>query len=314
VGVWTFNEELQTGQFPLQTLSPQNSVSVARRLSEFLKAQPHGGGGDLEKAIPAVLELARSSDYITVIIISSGSADIRGTPYDAEINASFRLWRREQARGQMPFLTLLRASDGTIRHHAVNTPPFPLEMPPLPEALVRARADAMKAAAEAAKAPPKSTVPPLIVSGKKPEPRATQTVADAAPPILKIIEVYPTNPPAPPVVATVTNVEPGPAAHTSALSVVALPASVPEPAARAAATMEVETPPGVTPVAARTTRPEATQATVPASANQPMRKALLAGLALTVALIGVVLIILLRGRHAKQQASLITRSFDNRRR
>ncbi|HOB33086.1 MAG TPA: VWA domain-containing protein, partial [Verrucomicrobiota bacterium] len=179
LGVWTFNEELQTGRFPLQTFT-SNNIPAARRLAGFLRAQPHEGSGRLPNVMPTLMHLVQSSDFITVIILSDGSSEIVGTPFDEKINASFRSWRREQARGQMPFVTLLRASLGNVTQYAVSTPPFPLEMPPLQEALVQARNEAVRAV-EPVKAQPRPTPPPLIVSGRKPSTNVTQAVPQPDP-------------------------------------------------------------------------------------------------------------------------------------
>jgi hypothetical protein len=56
----------------------------------------------------------------------------------------------------MPFVTVLRAEHGRITNQRVNMPPWPLELPPLPQPQ-----GAKKLAA------PPSVVRPLIVTGRK---------------------------------------------------------------------------------------------------------------------------------------------------
>jgi hypothetical protein len=110
----------------------------------------------------------RNSQFITVILISDGQEKIQGTPYDTQINNYYEMWQKEQDQAKVPFLTLLRAERGQFTTFTVNTPPWPLEMPALPTALLP---------------PPRpqtvqtSTLPPLIVSGRKPPAVSTQDVA-----------------------------------------------------------------------------------------------------------------------------------------
>src|SRR6185436_6592287 len=95
-------------------------------------------------------------------ILSSGADTIKGTPFDSEINQSLRGWRDEQQKSQMPFIIVLRAARGVITHYSVTPAPWKIEMPPLPAELVPPK-DLPRTVSQ----PKTSSVPPLIVSGKK---------------------------------------------------------------------------------------------------------------------------------------------------
>jgi hypothetical protein len=168
LGVWTFNDTLYTGKFPLQKWSLEAKDEIATSVASFVGNQKCEKKADFNPVVPALDKLVRGSDYITIILVTDGEERITGTPYNGQINEFFQLWRDQQRKAQMPFLTILRASHGTITHYAMNTAPWVVEMPPLaPE--IQALAEAEKKPA----APPKvqtSSVPPLIFRGKNPEP------------------------------------------------------------------------------------------------------------------------------------------------
>jgi len=177
VGLWTYNENLLTGSFPLKQWTPGTSQSVARQVYEFLKKQKYEKDSRLDKVFPDIERVIKDSDFITVILISDGRENIRGTPFDGNINAIYQTWKEEQERVRFPIITVLRAQHGQITSYAVTIPPWPLELPPLP-------AELQPATPPEAKAPqPPPPAPPLILRGKMPEPPpAPQPIASNTPP------------------------------------------------------------------------------------------------------------------------------------
>ncbi|MBC8097439.1 MAG: hypothetical protein H7Y43_16665 [Akkermansiaceae bacterium] len=317
IGVWTFNDTLNLGQFPLQQWTPETSRSVGGRIYEFLQAQKNEKSSRLEKVIPEMDQLIKASEFITVVLVTDGLSQMRGTPYDAQINASFKEWQAQQKASQMPFLTLLRAEKGTMTHGFVNTPPFPLELPPLPDALVKPPVVEPKIAA--VEKPKPAVVPSIILSGKKTPPvieaptpapvEISKPETIPASPVPKVesapsAELKPTVVPqtTPPVVVEKTPV------------VNVLPASNPSPPkATIAPLAKVEVPsPGVSrPAATEIETPVPIQGAITIQA-QPVWKqkgfwiAAVAIFAFT--LLGTFLV-MRRPRHSAQ-ASLITRSLD----
>src|SRR6185503_11340958 len=51
IGVWTFNDELNAGNFPLQQWTPQARQHIANSVVEFLKRQPYAKQAQLDKAL-----------------------------------------------------------------------------------------------------------------------------------------------------------------------------------------------------------------------------------------------------------------------
>lgn len=132
IGLWTFNNEVHAGQFPLQTWTPATRSAATANVLEFLRQQRYEKKTDLDKALRKALPLVRASPTITLLLFTDGEQPVSGTPFDDAINATFREARRAQARARMPFVTVLRAERGQITSHVVGLPPWPIVIPTLP--------------------------------------------------------------------------------------------------------------------------------------------------------------------------------------
>ena len=166
LGLWTFNEDLYAGRFPLQAWSPDAKGEIASRMVAFLKAQKYEKQVRFDRLWPALDHLIANSRNLTVILVSSGDGTIRGTPFDDRINESYQLWHDQQQKARMPFITVLCGRDRQLAAFVVSTPPWPLEIPRLPEEAQTAAPPPSKPPQAARKAPP-PIAPPLIISGKK---------------------------------------------------------------------------------------------------------------------------------------------------
>jgi hypothetical protein len=166
LGIWTFNEEVYTGLLPLQQLSPENLKSVEDRVAGFLRTQKFEKLASLDRLVPALDRVVRASAFISIVMVCTGDAEIHGTPFDARINEFFRSWRRQQQEAAAPFVVALRAQGGKYADCCMNQTPWPTELPALPKELFIPVAKPL--ASEPKK--PASSVPPLIVSGKKKNP------------------------------------------------------------------------------------------------------------------------------------------------
>jgi hypothetical protein len=134
----------------------------------FLKAQKYEKRGQFEKVIPALSHLIKGSDVLTVILISDGTEEVRGTTFDDRINNAFKLWKTQQQDARMPFVIVFRAQKGEVTDCTVNPAPWVVELPPLPPEPQIAKVGPKRAAVPAPKPSPPA-LPPLILSGKKPE-------------------------------------------------------------------------------------------------------------------------------------------------
>ncbi|HYG34818.1 MAG TPA: hypothetical protein VEC99_08545, partial [Clostridia bacterium] len=178
LGIWTFNEKLYTGQLPLQQWSAEAKSEISSRVIGFLEAQKFGKAAKLENVVPALGGLAEKSEFLTIILISSGVEGIHGTPLDHRINDSFAWWREQQQTARMPFVTLMRAQAGKFTECAVAAAPWPLEWPPLPKELLVARPVTQPPPATQPKPAARPAPKPLILSGKKSEAPAVANSAE----------------------------------------------------------------------------------------------------------------------------------------
>jgi hypothetical protein len=165
LGMWTFNDALYTGKFPLQTLAPEVNRRIAQRVFDFLNEQEFEKKGRLDKILPEVHQIIKESDYLTVILLSSGTKEISGTPFDAEINTAYETLQKERKKTKLPIVTVLRAQQGRITNYTVSLPIRSLEIPPLPPELLVTNVVESKPAPR-----PKPVVPPLILRGRQSEP------------------------------------------------------------------------------------------------------------------------------------------------
>jgi hypothetical protein len=169
LGIWTYNESLHVGRFPLQKWSPERQQDVTLHTIAFLKGQKYEKQASIDKVLPSLSGVIKASPLITVILISSADETIRGTPFDARINAFYQEWHDEQQKARRPFVTVLRGQDGQLADFTVNAPPWPVQMPLLPQEAKNADTVQNKLP-EAGRAAPPPTTPPLIISGKKAQP------------------------------------------------------------------------------------------------------------------------------------------------
>ena len=168
LGVWTFNENLYAGRFPLQAWSAQAQKDITSRTLTFLKAQKYEKQARFDKVLAALGRVIKDSEVITVILITSGDDRIQGTPFDGRINEYYQQWREQQQKERMPFVTVLRGKRGQLADYVVNTPPWPLQLPLLASEVKKVETPQGNLAEAARKTPPPA-VPPLIISGKKPQ-------------------------------------------------------------------------------------------------------------------------------------------------
>ena len=283
LGVWTFNSDLYTGRFPLQTWSPEAQQDIVSGTLAFLKGQKYEKKANFDKVLPVLTRVISDSGLLTVLLVSSGDEKLRGTPYDSQINEYWQKWHDQQQKARMPFVTILRASAGQVAECTVNTPPWPTQLPRLARPTQIAEPIREKPPA-ALHQPPPPIGQPLIISGKKPQSEKA-LAPKPEPAVVKVEAPAPTaavpstnnlllaTPPAPaaapkplpaPVVATAPKaealsgaetkpLEPAPAMPEPAATVQILPAK-PKPAAidlpKPAPALEPKPAPAPTPVLA----------------------------------------------------------------
>jgi hypothetical protein len=290
LGVWTFNDQLSTGKFPLRVWTPESRQHTAREVAQFLQQQEFKKTPRLTGVQAALTNLLAQSERITVIYITSGSQPIKGTPQDELIAETFRSNAEKQRGLLMPFVTILRATKGQVAAAAVTTPPWSLEVPEYP--------DVPKPNPEALK-PPAPEPPP-------PQPVAPRTSPNVLSPTNVIYLAETSAPPAikPPVPEVRAEVPTNVAANVAAPAVPPPPTNQPPE-------------PAVVPIVAPVTNPPvavAVEVEPPATppARFSMMTVLAGGIGLLLILLVILIFLLRRPPAPRQKISLITDSLNRR--
>jgi hypothetical protein len=341
IGLWTFNEELHTGVFPLQQWTPQARPKLLAAATNFMSKVRYEKKVRFEKVVETLRSVVRDSERITVIILSEGSGKISGTPFDEAINDSFRLNYSRQRQQRMPFITVLRAKRGEFIGWRVNTPPFRPEFPAYPvepktteppvEMTDTKPEPKPEPKAEVKPEPKPPTAPSLIVVGETQAATATsnppradaiglaaRTVIATNPPVQPRPETEPAGPAETPVSQTpATTVVPSAAKADDLPNPETQPAvapTAPTPSTETAAKPAVDSPrkpveSSATPQPPETAPVQTAMAT-PGESLANRTTLLVAGVALLVAAFGLICLLIRRVARPAEKASLITRSMD----
>jgi hypothetical protein len=179
LSVWTFNEDLNTNLCPLMELPLDPRAGFDAQVIKAVQGQAGDKKVSLDNVVSEINALAQQTDFLTVILISAGEADLHGTPFDTRINQSFRKWQDEQKKARMPFVTALRIGHGKYIQCSITPAQWPLEMPPFPRELQFVPAKPAKRLAEPPGRGPKSEGP-QYADLTLPAPQANNTLAAAA--------------------------------------------------------------------------------------------------------------------------------------
>jgi hypothetical protein len=318
IGVWTFNETLYAGKLPVQEWSEGGRTAIASKIFDFLKDQKYEKQGQLDKLMPPLLKLVKKSQFITVILISDGSEEMHGTPFDDRINQLYKQSTVQQQKARMPFITVLRAQRGQFTNYSVTPAPWPVDMPPLPVELVKPKAPPSVPVVSASKAtPPPPMAPPLIISGRKPAPAPVVTTNTS------LVQASSPGTNADPGGQASQNKPPDTAATASPLTApdqrLSEPAVAQTPGASIESTKpsqsppasETSSPPSVAPTTQHSDVAPATDiATTPPAPATSFPKVLALGLLLAVSAVGAAFWLWKRRRRPASHTSLITRSLD----
>ena len=138
IGVWTFDQDLHTGQFPLQHWKPDNAAMIASNITAFVGKQRYSKKTSFDALLPLLNQVVQGSERLTVLIFCDGKGEIHGTPYDVGINQIFQQRQSERQKARLPIVIGLRSQRGQYVGCMVSFPPQPVSLPafpPLPEAV-----------------------------------------------------------------------------------------------------------------------------------------------------------------------------------
>jgi hypothetical protein len=196
IGVWTFDQDLRTGQFPLQPWRPDDAVTIASSINKLVGKQHYANNTRFNALQPQLDQLIKNSERLTVLIFCDGEDAIKWTPYDDGINQVFQQRLAEQKRTRQPFVLVFRTQMGQYAGCTMNFPPGMVrvpEFPPPPAPPAPVKMPPPEPPPEPAIKPP-PVGPPLIIIGTKAETNRPPATNPAPMMQTNVIPAAPTNP------------------------------------------------------------------------------------------------------------------------
>ena len=289
LGVWTFDQELHLGQFPLTTWGPENAVTTATNLIAFLRRQ-HYAGETAFSALPPVLNrVIQDSERLTLVIFCDGSGAVNWTPYNDGINDAMRATLDERKKSRQPVVLVLRTQSGKYIGCTVNYPPAPLNVPPFPPLPVEMKA--VPTNAPVVIKPAVAPLPPLIIVGTSVSTNTNDIPKISSPPTNIVATSLPP-----------TNIISHPATNAAVAAAV-------QPAVKT--NTAISAPPAITAITAITAVPATNAPAAPAADGDPGTRLLAyVGAGLLGAAVALVVLLVVRSRR-RPRASLITSSMTD---
>jgi len=165
IGVWTYNDKLHMGEFPLIVWPPEQNKDAADKLFSFVKKQSYSGDASFAVIQETLNRVITDSEHLTVILIMDGNEMINGTPYDDGINNLLLKTQNERRDAHQPVVLVLRTVKGKYVGSTVSFPPNLINFPAYPEVPKPAPKPI-----EVYTPPPEPKViisgPPLVIVGK----------------------------------------------------------------------------------------------------------------------------------------------------
>lgn len=127
--IWTFNDLVNTHEFPVVEWNHSQKEKIAARAYEYLSEIKFGGDNRWVQAQIEIFSAIKSLPHLTVIVISDGFRKFEGTPFDDNINGVYQRHAVEFRDAGKPFITTLVGYQGKIVGAAVNTVGEPLHDP-----------------------------------------------------------------------------------------------------------------------------------------------------------------------------------------
>ena len=208
-GVWTFNENVSIGRYPMERWSTNESAELAQRLTGFLKAQKLEKTPKIEPVLAPLASVIRHSPMLMIVMVTSGKTPMAGSQWDDEINAYYREHVKDFQKKKLPFVTIFLARDGKLQRHSVSAAAGDVKIPkPPPEPPKKPQTTAAPTNAPAAAPAPvekkadkalvitktgavhtplaqaeeiAKTTPPAPATTPKPEPSKIEPKADVTP-------------------------------------------------------------------------------------------------------------------------------------
>jgi hypothetical protein len=132
IGVWTFDDKLHMGRFPLTIWDPKRTVQTVSNLVTFVRKQSYTGTTSFDLLQPILNDVIDDSERLTVIIVCDGEGEITWTPYNDGMNEAMKQTRDDRKKLKLPYVIVLRTQLAKYVGATVNFPPLAATIPPFP--------------------------------------------------------------------------------------------------------------------------------------------------------------------------------------
>jgi hypothetical protein len=166
MGVWTFDQDLRTGQFPLQRWDSSQAAMITSNIMTLVGKQHYRKTTTFDTLQPALNQVVENSQRLTVLIFCDGEAPFKGTPFDAGINSVFQEKQSAQKKARQPFVVILRSQLGQFIGCTANFPPARVNIPEFPPLPLQEPPPSQPMNVPPSTAPA-AEAPPLIIIGTK---------------------------------------------------------------------------------------------------------------------------------------------------
>jgi hypothetical protein len=269
LGLWTYDEILHP-EYPMQVWSRDDKSAIMTEMAAYLRGRRYDLRGHLEKIGPALNDVIKASERLTIILIFDGTTPVHGTPFDVEINMLQKKYARELKAERKPFVLVLVSREGIIDDFTINYPgPISIPHTAIPEPIETNKppVTAVAPAPETIAPVKQPEGPSIFISGRKTTSATAGTgvlvTTTAPPPVTSpvIVATIPSTPPPSPVV------QPQPPRPAPAVAPTPAPAPVQTVAATPPAPVVTPTPMPVASTAQSTAQSAPQPAPAPAVAT-----------------------------------------------
>ncbi len=138
IGVWTFDQDVHTGDYPLQHWQVQNITDITSSIIEFLEAQHYSKTTSFDKLVPLINRVAAHSPRLIIVIFCDGEGQMNGTPFDSSVNAILQQHASDMRKAHEPIVVAFRVESGQYTGSTINSaeninlPGFPQQAVPPP--------------------------------------------------------------------------------------------------------------------------------------------------------------------------------------
>jgi hypothetical protein len=131
-GIWTYNEQVVAGKFPMLTWDPEREhvVALASAGSKFLQAQKCEGKSVPQLALARVASIVRNVKDVNVLLITDGKTPLLQTAFDHQVNPVYEQRKRECEKAKKPLITTFIARAGAVTNASVILAGEPILIPP----------------------------------------------------------------------------------------------------------------------------------------------------------------------------------------